>query len=124
MVDDDRSQLVIELAKTFIELAMEVDSSWTKAYFRFSHEGNRLGSNASCVSNGVVNLVSPFQHDSAWDRLNEISENLFQEIGKPKAVILLIVDNEFNFDVKFEYDDMRKWTITKIDGATGVPEGF
>lgn len=123
-MNDDRSHLVVELAREFMQLAMKVNPSWTKAFFRYCHEGARVGSNASCVYNGVAELIDPFEHNVAFNRLNTIGEALFRTIEKDQAIILLIVDNKFNYDVKFEYSDMSKWMINKIDGATGIPTGF
>lgn len=120
----DLSDVVADLAEEFINLAMRFNPAWTRAFYRYTHEGSRLGSNASCVANGVANLVDPFAHAAAFRKLNEIAERLFQAIGKDKAVILLIVDNNFDFDVKFEYTNMHKWSISKLDGASGIPEGF
>jgi hypothetical protein len=120
----DRSQLVVELAREFMQLAMRVNPSWTKAFFRYCHEKGRMGSNASCVSNGMADLIDPFEHHATFNKLNDIGESLFQSTGKNTAVILLVVDSEFNYDLKFEYEDMSKWIINKMDGATGVPEGF
>jgi hypothetical protein len=121
-MNQDRSHLVVELARELMQLPMRVDPSWTKAFFRYCHEGARLGSNASCVSNGIANLIDPFENSIAFGKLNDLGEALFRSTGKEQAVILLIVDNKFNYNVEFEYSDMGKWMISKIDGATGIPE--
>ncbi|MEJ2419623.1 MAG: hypothetical protein P8Y45_22400 [Exilibacterium sp.] len=123
-MNDDRSHLVVELAREFMQLVMRVNPSWTKAFFRYCHEGGRLGSNASCVSNDVADLIDPFDHNIALNKLNDIAEEIFQSTGKDRAVILLIVDSKFNYDVKFEYIDMSKWMISKLDGSNGIPTGF
>ena len=123
-MNEDRSHLVVELAREFMQLAMRVKPSWTKAFFRYCHEGARLGSNASCVYDGVADLIDPFEHNITFNKLNDISEALFRSTGKDRAVILLVVDHKFNYDVEFEYSDMGKWMINKIDGATGIPSGI
>jgi hypothetical protein len=123
-MNEDRSHLVVELAREFMQLAMRANPSWARAFFRYCHEGARQGSNASCVSNGAADLIDPFENSITFNKLNDLGEALFQSTGKDQAVILLIVDNKFNYNVEFEYSNMGKWMINKIDGATGIPAGF
>jgi len=55
--------------------------------------------------------------------MGALSAGLLAEIGKPRAVLLLRAGSDFSHDVKFEYDDLDRWKITKLDGRTGIPEG-
>ena len=107
-----------------MELAMRVDPAWERAFFRYSHEAGRRGSNASYEVQGTGNLIDAFVNRAAFHSLNETAERLFQSTGKQAGVILLIVDNNYDYDVKFEYSDMGRWMINKLDGASGIPAGL
>jgi hypothetical protein len=45
-------------------------------------------------------------------------------LGKDRGLFLLVADSSFNYEIKFEYQDLQKWRISKIAGGTGVPEGI
>lgn len=38
-------------------------------------------------------------------------------------MLLLIVKDNFSYEIKYEFEDLEKWRITKLGGATGIPEG-
>lgn len=123
-MDDSRSLLVVQLAGEFIQLIRDMDPSWTKAFFRYCQDGSRLGSNASYISKSESKLIDPLLHNAALVKLNAISEGLLESMGQDQAVILLAVDSNFDYDVKFEYADMEKWRISKLDGENGIPDGL
>lgn len=35
-----------------------------------------------------------------------------------------MVDSSFEYEIKFEYEDMNRWRISKFDGGTGIPAGL
>lgn len=56
--------------------------------------------------------------------MNAKSAELLKLLGKKRGVLLLSVDSQLNYDVKFEFEDVNRWKITKLNGATGLPAGI
>lgn len=123
-MSDAQAVIVIELAKEFMELIRRVEPAWKKAYFRFSADGSRSGSNGSYESDGKMILIDPFKYDIFFKSMNEKSLRLLHILGKARAVVLLSIDSAFDYEIKFEYENFDRWKITKINGGTGVPEGI
>ncbi|MHB1059892.1 MAG: hypothetical protein ACYC0F_18620 [Rhodanobacter sp.] len=122
-MNDEASAVVVDLAKEFIELVRSLDSSWTKGYYRFRAEELRYGSNASYVGASGVVLVGAIKHGPFYESMNEKGANLLRLLGKEKGVFLLSADSKFDYDIKFEWDNLQRWEITKTNGRSGVPEG-
>ena len=41
-----------------------------------------------------------------------------------KILLLLVVDSNYDFELKYEYTELGKWATTKIDGGVGIPAGL
>jgi hypothetical protein len=121
---EKESQIVILLAKAFFELADRVDSKWSKAFFRFEMDNTQWGSKGSVVAGPKVDLVDPFVHKDRIERMNSDAVSLFRQLGKAKGVLLLTLEASLNYDVKFEFENMGRWQITKLNGDTGIPQGL
>ena len=114
--------VVIELAKRFIEFMRNLAPDWTKAFYRFRAEEERYGSNASYAVGSNVFLVAALKQAAFYDRMNALGATLLKDLGKSQGVFLLTIDAEFNYDIKFEWSDLHRWEITKLDGGTGLPK--
>jgi hypothetical protein len=123
-MNEESSSVVIELAKEFIELVRLAEPKWTKAFYRFRSEGIRFGSNGSYVVDSNVMLISALKNARFYDNMNRKGARLLELLGKSQGVFLLTIDAEFNYDIKFEWVDLHRWEITKLNGRTGVPEGI
>lgn len=115
---------VIGLAKAFIQIIASIDPKHEKAFYRFQFEPMRYGSNSSYVVGANVFLVDPFQHGRSLEHLNAISAALFQYLDNRPGVLLLTTDADFNYDIRFEYDDLERWKINKLNGSSGIPQGL
>lgn len=117
--------IVKSLAVEFFEYISCIDDEWVIAYFRFHSSDGGYGSSGSYQDKaGRVRLFNPFEQESFFDSMNYKGRELrklIEENGSSFCVMLLIVDSEFNFDIKFEYHDAEKWKISKMDGLTGIP---
>ena len=45
-------------------------------------------------------------------------------LAKERGVFLITVNANLEYDIKFEWNDLEKWKISKLDGRTGIPEGI
>jgi hypothetical protein len=116
--------VVMELAKGAIDLMEGGHSQWERAFFRFSAEPGMTDGSGSYVANGKVELLSPLANRSFWAWFDGRGRELLQVLGKPSGVFLLIVTAEFDFRILYEWDDCKRWRITKLDGASGMPAGL
>ncbi|MBR7776978.1 hypothetical protein [Undibacterium rugosum] len=123
-MSDQKTVLIVELAKELIEMIQQVAPSWKKVYFRYCHEEFKAGSNGSYVVDSKVLLIDPFKQDDFFRSMNEKSAHLLALLEKKQAVLLLVADSDFNYDIKFEYENLDRWRISKVKGATGVPDGL
>ena len=53
----------------------------------------------------------------------DLGQDLLAALGKTDGVFLLVTDFNFDYEIKFEYQNMNRWRIGKFAGGTGVPEG-
>ena len=123
-MDDPTTSTIIELAKEFIGLVRGIEPRWSNAYYRFRSEGLRYGSNASYVVDSNALLISAVKQAKFYESMNSKGAKLLALMGKEKGVFLLVADSTFKYDVKFEWEDLHRWEITKMNGGTGVPKGL
>jgi hypothetical protein len=123
-MDTESSAVVVDLAKDMIESMRKLDPAWERSFFRFRIEEFRYGSNASYVREADVFLIDPFEDDGFFDRMNEKSRSLFKQLNKKEGVLLLIANSLFDYEVKFEFEDLDRWQISKLNNGTGMPEGI
>ena len=121
-MNEEQASIVIELAKEFMHLAQTAYPRSDKGYFRFSSDGSKMGSVASFVVKTEATLVDPFSHQSFFRIMNNKFEELMLSLGKNRLTAVLIIDSEFNYDIKFEYVDLDRWAITKLNGESGIPQ--
>ena len=118
---ENETDLIIELAKVFLETVQDLDPSFERAFFRFHVEERMHESCASYTTPSNVFIIDALTHDEFFDTMDEISVQLLNEMKKTRGLLLLTIDRNFDYDVQFEYDDMDKWRISLTDGGTGVP---
>lgn len=123
-----QAKITITLAKTFISYMNGFNEPWDKAYFRFHMSDNHYGCSGSYSLNGSAKLIGVFENEELYDSLESIALQL-HEVMKKKVctggfrVALLTITSDFDFDIKYEYTDINKWKITKID-SNGIPIGL
>jgi hypothetical protein len=124
----EASALVIELAKHVISQMQAHFPGWKKAYLRFNAPSDfQHGWNASYVTENGVELISALRHRTFNDEIMRIGPRLREALankGKKFCVFLLWADSKFNYHIDFEWQDIDKWNITKLNGASGLPHGF
>jgi hypothetical protein len=124
MTADAQSLIAIELAKQFLEFMLRLEPRWSRAFFRYYKKEFESGSNGSCVADAKIKLISAFENSAFFREMNEKSERLFAALGKSSGVLLLTVTPDHNYDIQFEWNDTRRWYITKLNGKSGLPEGI
>jgi hypothetical protein len=124
MIKDDTTPLVIDIAKSFIKLVQEIEPKWDKAYFRFCSKDSVCEAKGSYVHGTDVVIINVLKHKNFFHPINDKGQELLTLLEKTEGVFLLTANSDFNYEIKFEYQDMNRWKISKLDGGTGIPEGI
>ena len=56
--------------------------------------------------------------------MSDLFAQLVAELETVQVLLLLVVDNNHDHELKYEYSDFDKWAIRKMDGGTRVPRGL
>jgi hypothetical protein len=123
-MDASATAAIQEMAKDFIRCLHRVAPDFERAFFRFRLEPAAYGSNASYVSGAAVLLLDPFENSAFFEAANERARSLLHNFGKTQGVALLTVDAAFDYKIDFDWYDLDRWKITKVDGASGIPAGL
>ncbi|TWB22778.1 hypothetical protein FBZ89_103408 [Nitrospirillum amazonense] len=122
-MNDAASALVIDLAREFIAFLNSHSPGWIKGYYRFRAEEGRHGANASYTTASDVLLIGAVRASALYATMNEMAAALLRALERETGVFLLTVDAGAQYDIQFDWDDLDRWRITKLDGGTGLPVG-
>jgi hypothetical protein len=123
VISEGAAPLVINIAKKFITLIRGIEPRWQTAYLRFVSHGSAAEAKASYAHAAGVDIIDVLKHKEFFHAVTRQGQELLSAHGKEHGLFLLIADSSFNYEIKFEYEDLGKWGISKI-GGTGIPEGF
>lgn len=126
MQSQSKDEVVIELAKTFMDLLERDVPGWSRAFFRFEANDLMMGSNASYVVAANVTLLSALRNSDFFSHMNDLASTLRERTGsdgRKFCVMLLSVSASFDYKIDFEYVKPDRWRISKLDGASGLPLG-
>ncbi|MDR3428742.1 hypothetical protein [Silvimonas sp.] len=124
MVNDEATPLVIDIARSFISLVREIEPSWRKAYLRFCLRDSVSEAKGSYVHESGVDIIDVVKHKDFFHPVAQKGQDLLAALGKTEGVFLLVTDSSFDYEIKFEYQDLNRWRISKLGGGTGVPSGI
>lgn len=116
--------LVVELAQAFAREMPAIAPDWQRAYLRIAVGQQGSAAKASFVSQGGVGIVDVIAHKPFFHWVTSIARELCNSLplSKPPKVALMILNEDLSYEVKYEYDNERRWTISKLNGASGIPE--
>jgi len=123
-MDDEASGVVIELAKELIKLIRGIEPKWRNAYYRFDWEPGRYGGTGSYTFDSKITLIDALTYSPFFKSMNEKGKKLSTLLKEQKGVLLLVADSNFDYEIKFDFKDMGRWEISKMDGGTGIPAGL
>jgi len=126
MQSQSKDEVVIELAKTFMDLLQRDVPGWSRAFFRFEASDLKMGSNASYEAADNVTLLSALKNSDFYRYMNDLASTLRERMGsdgRKFCVMLLSVSATFDYKIDFEYVEPGRWRISKLDGASGLPLG-
>lgn len=102
---------------------------WSRAFIRFkmpvSNTWKVIGSYET--PDGVTLFDSLSDGRDIFRIISDIGAKLRQAASSPDReviVILVSVDSNFDYKLDFESQDENRWKITKLENATGLPQGI
>ena len=120
---DRSAPIVIELARHTLTWLQDKAPGWSAGFVRVRQEPGMTNARASYAVESRVELISAVG-DPFVSGAGAIGERLVAAMGKEHGVVLLVVKSDFSYEIKFEWDDLDRWMITKLNGATGLPAGL
>ena len=121
---DEAAPHVIDIAKSFVALVRDVEPKWQKGYLRFCSHDLTTEVKASYVHGGGVEIINTLKHKNFFGSFTKKGKELLAALGKDRGLFLLVIDSSLNYEIKFEYQNLERWRITKLEGASGIPEGL
>ena len=124
---DEASRLVVELARLLIREMQALGKPWKKAFLRSEIVEGVQTHKGSFVCGDVVYLFDVLEHKTMFSGVHEIARRLREASANEEkrfCVALLVVDSNFGYEVQYEYDDVGRWAISKLDGGSGIPAGY
>ncbi len=124
---EEASRKANDIARLFFDLLIHRNYPWSKGFFRFYEDESMLKSTGSYAQGDEVELLSPIDESDFFDAMNALFSEFRELISnndEQSFVALLVVDDNYNYNIHFDYDAPDKWEITKLDGATGIPKGY
>jgi len=120
---DASSPIVIELASMAVAHLGELAPDWTTAYVRIACDAGSRQSKGSYVTASGIFMFNAMA-DDFLRRMREVGGQLFEAMKKDRGVALLIVRPDLDYEIRFEWEDLERWPIAKLNGATGIPVGL
>ena len=127
-MDDEATELVIALAKHVIGYMQAAFPGWTNVYVRFdAPSDSQYGVRASYTTASSIELVPATEHRALVAGIMRIGPQLrdaLENSGKKFRVCLFRANAQFSSRMDYEWSDLTKWNITKLKGASGLPDGL
>lgn len=123
MILNNATPILMDILQSFISVLKEIDPQWQDGYLRLACCGSSVEVKGSYSYTSGANIIDVLEHKEFFHSVPNKVKALLKAIEKEEALFLMVVDSNLKYDVKFEFNDMRKWQITKMDGRSGIPEG-
>ncbi len=70
------------------------------------------------------NVGDAVKNSGFYVSMDKKGRQLLKLLGKDTGVFVLIIDASFDYKIDFEYEDLSRWRISKLNGGTGIPVGL
>lgn len=124
MINENAAPIVLDIAKGFIAALSLVDAQWETGYFRFSVDEFVTEVKGSYVSPVGIKLLDVLRSKDFFHPVAEQGQALIVALGRTRGVMLFIVRSDFEYEIKFDFENLGRWKISKTAGGTGIPQGL
>jgi hypothetical protein len=125
-VHNSATDIGIELVKALATEMRSMGIEWSTAYVRFEASESK----SEWKGSYTTQLFDVFQHKGLIKKFQILAPELQRKLaassktGKKFCVFLLVLESSMDYEFKYEYEDKSHWKISKLNGASGVPEGL
>ena len=114
------------MAKSLASGMQAHSQGWSRAFYRLEVSDVAHSSSGSFVTSAGVQVMDAFAFDSLFEELERFGQKLTARV-KPAdrsfCILLLSINSDFDYNIDFDWLDLDRWRISKMDGGTGIPEG-
>jgi hypothetical protein len=124
MIGPEAAPLLLDIARSVVSLVRTIDPGWRAAYLRVVIGESVAETKMSYAHPAGVEIVDVLRHKTAFHAFAPMGEALLAALGKERGLFLLAIRPDLEYEIEFEYRDMSRWRISKLNGGNGLPEGF
>lgn len=124
---DVATQITVELVRALVVEMQSMSQSWKQAFIRFEYRDNVTATKGSYETEHGVFMLDAMKVRPLFALMATRGPELIDatsQIGKRPCVFLLVVDSKLSYEIQYEWQDLSRWPISKMDGASGLPVGF
>lgn len=124
---DRSSELIIELAKALVTEMRVANPDWQEAFVRMQAGAGYFEVKCSYVLPTGPKILNILDHKPFIARLQQIGIKLQDTLPQstvPFCVAILRVGADMNYEMQYEYEDERRCGISKLNGGSGLPDGY
>jgi hypothetical protein len=121
------SELIVELATAVVAEMRTSYPDWNEAFVRLQAEDGSFEVKCSYVLPTGVQILNVLAHKAFIENAHRIGAELREKLPRangPFCVGLLRVGADLDYSMQYEYGDPDRWSISKIDGSSGIPAGY
>jgi hypothetical protein len=122
-MEDAAPPVVIEIARLFLRLVLAASPNFDRAYLRCQSDRGMTETKGSYVEGPNIEIIDAIKSSDYFKAMGRLVPELFAASGKERGVLLLTVDKTFDYNFEFDWNNLTRWKISKLNGGTGVPEG-
>lgn len=120
-MSDSERPLINSLVIACLDFCNDNCEGWEIAYFRVEHEWGSTGLEWTWVRDGKAHGgPEGADSDPVMEAAEEVSKAIHASGNKFKVMLVTVQPNN-KFNVKFEYKDGNRWEIRMGDGKDGIP---
>ena len=115
--------LTVDLVKAFAREMPTVDAAWQRAFLRIALAPGVAEVKASYVGSRGVELVDVMAHKPFIHWVSGVAGQLRDSLqaASPFKVALVVLNADFSYEVKYEFENPQRWAISKLNGGSGLP---
>lgn len=122
----NNATLTVEIVGELAKEISTIEPTWQRAFLRISKGIGIAEAKASYVGPTGIIIVNVLEHKTFFHWVVDITDRFFETLDatRPVKVALVVLNSDLSYELTYEYDDPQRWTISKLNGGTGVPAGL
>lgn len=123
MISEEATPAAIEISRSFVGLIRSLETPWNVAYLRCLIDSDFVEAKASYAYSGQAEIIDVLKNKEFFHAIADKTRVFFDALHKSDGLFLLTVTSSLDYEFQFEYADMQRWWISKLNSGTGFPAG-